>query len=225
MKVEAAQLCVSLNKALVEQKLTLNTWGNVSVTEDKLLYIKPSGVDFDKLTTENIAVIDKDGQQIHGLKPSVDTPIHRVIYQHFPNIRCILHTHSKFATIWCQSRKPIPIIGTTHADYFPTDIPVIDLPSKFDFSNYETNLGRCIVDYFKTNNIDPTIHSAVLLANHGVFLFSTRPEHIIEYAATLEFIAEMALFSTILGIDHIDNNKLFDKHFTRKHGVNKYYGQ
>lgn len=225
MNLETAKLCVLLNKSLVDHALTLHTWGNVSIKKDKYLYIKPSGVNFTNLSYSDISVIDEKNQQLSGLKPSVDTPIHQIIYQNFSNIHCILHMHSKFATIWCQARKAIPIIGTTHADYFPTDIPVIDLPKQFNFDEYEANLGLCIVDYYHRNHLDPAVHSAVLLANHGVFLFSTSPETIIEYAVTLEFIAEMALFSTLLGIEHTNNNNLFQKHFTRKHGANKYYGQ
>jgi L-ribulose-5-phosphate 4-epimerase len=225
--MNTSELCVRLNKQLYDHKITLHTWGNVSVYDSKTgnIYIKPSGVSFDDLTVDQISIIDHNGKQHSGLKPSVDTPIHNAIYKAFPQIRSILHTHSKYTTIWCQCRKNIPILGTTHADYFPGPIPVLDLPNNFDFDAYETNLGNLIVNYFIEQKEKPERTGAVLLANHGVFVFSDKPETIIEKTITLEFIAELAMCCEILGINHKDNTSLFNKHFERKHGVNKYYGQ
>lgn len=225
--MNTAELCVKLNKQLYDLKITLLTWGNVSLCDrnNNDIYIKPSGVSFDDLTVDQISVIDNQGKHRKGLKPSVDTPIHSLIYKAFPKIRSILHTHSKHTTVWCQCRKSIPILGTTHADYFPGQIPLIDLPDTFDFNNYETNLGNLIVDYFKTRQEQPDHIGAILLANHGVFIFSDNPETIIEKTITLEFIAEIAMFCEILGINHKNNTTLFDKHFQRKHGADRYYGQ
>jgi L-ribulose-5-phosphate 4-epimerase len=225
--MNSAELCAKLNKDLSLNKITMHTWGNVSIYDPKenLIYIKPSGVEFLDLVSNQISVLDLSGKQIKGLKPSVDCPTHIEIYKAFPNIRCILHTHSKYTTSWCQARKSIPILGTTHADYFEEDIPLLDLTEDFNFDNYETNIGNLIVQYFISNHKDPLRIGAILLANHGIFLFSNNPNKIIEYAITLEYIAEIAFYSCLLGINQKDNSKLFAKHFTRKHGENKYYGQ
>lgn len=225
--MNTAQLCVKLNKDLHSNKITLHTWGNVSIydSDNDHIYIKPSGVDFDNLTIDQISVVDKEEKHKAGLKPSVDTPIHVAIYKAFPHIKSILHTHSKYTTVWCQCRKHIPILGTTHADYFPGIIPLIDLPNNFDFDNYEKNLGKVIVQYFFAQKQDPERIGAILLANHGVFVFSNNPNTIIEKAVTLEFIAEIALHCEMLGINFKNNFNLFNKHFERKHGASKYYGQ
>ncbi len=220
-----SKICSKLNKQLQKHKLTKLTWGNVSIKYGNLVFIKPSGVDFKKLTHKKISIIDLQNNKILGPKPSVDTPIHLEIYKNFPDISCIAHTHSKFATIWSQARKEIPIIGTTHADCFPENIPLIDLDKNFNFINYEINLGKNIVNYFKVNNKDPNKIKAILIANHGPFIFCNNYKQLIEYCITLEYIAEMATYSNLLGINHTDNSVLFSTHFERKHGENKYYGQ
>lgn len=225
--MNSADLCVQLNKELYDHHITLHTWGNVSICDRQNgdIYIKPSGVSFRDLTVDKISVLDHTGKHYKGLKPSVDTPVHSAIYKAFPKIKSILHTHSKYTTVWCQCRKNIPILGTTHADYFPGSIPVLDLPDNFDFDDYEVNLGKLIVEYFVTHQQNPEYLGAILLANHGVFVFSAQPETIIEKTISLEFVAEIAMYCEMLGIHHKNNTSLFHKHFTRKHGVNKYYGQ
>ena len=223
--------CVVLNQQLPINHLVKLTWGNASIrTQDKEHFvIKPSGVPFNDLTPEKMAVVNLvDGKHIAGLKPSVDSEIHRAIYQGFDKVNSVIHTHSKYATAWAQAGRPIPLMGTTHADYFVGDIPVIPLLTPVELGNYETNLGASVVSYYEGRQIDPLSLSAVLLASHGTLVFHKDPEATLESALVLEEVAELALMSeAISGQFKIEANAkaLFDIHFTRKHGRNRYYGQ
>ena len=220
-----------LNQQIKENNLVKLTWGNASVlSEDgKYIAIKPSGVDFDKLTYSSICILETyTGKQIHGGKPSVDTPIHLEIYKAFPEIKSVIHSHSKFATSWAQALKPIPILGTTHADYFLSDIPLARQLKEYELDEYEKNLGQCVVDYFQTNKVNPLNIPSILLPSHGVMTFSDSPKRTLECAIVLEEIAEMAFYT--MGINrHIEIDELsevlYEKHFERKNGINKYYGQ
>lgn len=162
------------------------------------------------------------------MKPSVDTAIHLEIYKAFPEIKSIIHSHSKFATSWAQAFEPIPILGTTHADYFLGDIPVARQLEEFELDEYEKNLGQSVVDFFQSNKINPLNIPAILLPGHGVMVFSDSPKRTLECAIVLEEIAEMAYYTKSIN-PNLKQSKfskdLYTKHFERKNGINKYYGQ
>jgi len=223
--------CLYLNKSLKENDLVKLTWGNASVlTEDgKHIVIKPSGIEFDKLTFSQLCIIELyTGRLISGMKPSVDTAIHLEIYKAFPEIKSIIHNHSKYATSWAQAHRPIPILGTTHADYFLSDIPVARKLKKYELGEYEKNLGQSVVDFYQKHKINPLNIPAILLPSHGVMVFSDSSKRTLECAIVLEEIAEMAYHTEVINptieSDHL-SKELYTKHFERKNGINKYYGQ
>jgi L-ribulose-5-phosphate 4-epimerase len=221
---------ISVNKSLLSEGLVLFTWGNASARSEKydhIFFIKPSGIPFSDLNTKNISCVDlTTGLLKSGSSPSVDTPTHVALYKGFPEIRSVIHTHSKYCTIFAQAKKSIPCLGTTHADYFYGDIPVIkDLSNDEIDNNYEENTGLKIVEHFKKNNISHKNMKAALCPSHGVFVWGETPEEALKNSIILENIAEMAYKTMILYKEVIFNPKLLDKHFLRKHGNNKYYGQ
>jgi len=223
--------CLFLNKSLKDNNLVKLTWGNASVLceDSKHIIIKPSGVDFDKLTFSQLCIIELyTGKLVSGMKPSVDTAIHLEIYKAFPEIKSIIHSHSKFATSWAQALRTIPILGTTHADYFLTDIPVARQLEKFELEEYEKSLGQSVVDYYQHKKINPLNIPAILLPGHGVMVFSDSPKRTLECAIVLEEIAEMAYYTTAINPNIKPcrlSRDLYTKHFERKNGINKYYGQ
>ena len=223
--------CLFLNKSLKDNNLVKLTWGNASVLceDSKHIIIKPSGVDFDKLTFSQLCIIELyTGKLVSGMKPSVDTAIHLEIYKAFPEIKSIIHSHSKFATSWAQALRSIPILGTTHADYFLTDIPVARQLEKFELEEYEKSLGQSVVDYYQHKKINPLNIPAILLPGHGVMVFSDSPKRTLECAIVLEEIAEMAYYTTAINPNVLPcslSRDLYTKHFERKNGINKYYGQ
>ncbi len=223
--------CLFLNKSIKDNNLVKLTWGNASVLSDdgKYIAIKPSGVDFSKLTYSEICIIELyTGKQITGKKPSVDTPIHLEIYKAFPEIKSVIHTHSKFASSFAQALTSIPILGTTHADYFLDDIPVARKLQEWELEDYEKNLGVCVVDYYQKYKINPLNIPSILLPHHGTVTFSDSPKRTLECAIVLEEIAEMALYTlkinSNLELDSL-SDALYTKHFERKNGIHKYYGQ
>ena len=162
------------------------------------------------------------------MKPSVDTAIHLEIYKAFPEIKSIIHSHSKFATSWAQALTPIPILGTTHADYFLSDIPLARQLKPNELMEYEKNLGQTVVDYYQKYKINPLNIPAILLPSHGVMVFSDSPQRTLECAIVLEEIAEMAFYTKKINPSIEPTNlseELYTKHFERKNGINKYYGQ
>ena len=217
---------VDANKALRSENLVIQTWGNASVRIGNKMYVKPSGVPFEDLDEAKISRIDlPSGLHVGGKRPSVDAPTHRAIYLNFDRINAIIHTHSKYCTIFAQAKQSIPCLGTTHADYFYGDIPVIeDLCGEEIDNDYEENTGLKIVEHFRDNGICPLDMRAALLPSHGVFVWDTDIESALENAIVLEYIAELAYKTLALAGDHI-SDKLLDKHFLRKHGNKKYYGQ
>lgn len=221
------QVCRA-NLALVEHKLVIFTWGNVSQIDRKqgVVAIKPSGVDYDELTPDKIVVLDLNGKIIEGnLRPSSDTPTHLELYRQFAEVGGITHTHSPKATAWAQSCHEIPALGTTHADHFYGPVPVTDVLTKAEIEgDYELNTGKVIVRRFA--GIDPMSIPAVLVANHGPFTWGKNADKSVENAVVLEQVAAMALDTlalnpTLTGI----SQTLLDKHYLRKHGKNAYYGQ
>ncbi len=218
------------NMELPRRGLVTYTWGNVSGIDRETGYfvIKPSGVDYDKLTPEDMVVMDLEGNKIEGkYKPSSDTATHLELYKKYPEIGGVVHTHSPEATSWAQAGRSIPLYGTTHADYFFGDIPCARslTPEEID-TDYETNTGKVIIETFEKLNLNPMYTPAVLCVNHGPFTWGKDAAEAVHNAVVLEEVAKMAFRTELI------NPKaeaapvcIRDKHFYRKHGDNAYYGQ
>jgi L-ribulose-5-phosphate 4-epimerase len=216
------------NLELVRQGLVLYTFGNASAIsrEDGLVVIKPSGVPYDCMKPGDLVVTDLNGKIVEGiLRPSSDLLTHLVLYQAFPQIGGVAHTHSEYATAWAQARRPIPCLGTTHADYFRGPVPVTDsLTDKEIEQAYEENTGHVIVRAFQ--NIDPIDVPAVLVANHAPFTWGLTVGEAAQNAVILEAVAKLAHLSIqIHEAAEPAGRTLHDKHFLRKHGSSAYYGQ
>ena len=223
------------NLDLVKHGLVIFTWGNVSAIDRAtgLVVIKPSGVSYETMRAEDMVVVDLDGKVVEGdLRPSSDTPTHLVLYKAFPEIGGVVHTHSTYATAWAQAGLDIPNIGTTHADYFHDDIPCTrDMRKPEVFGEYEKETGNVIVERF--NGMNPNDTPAVLVKNHGPFTWGTDADNAVHNAVVLEQVAKMAFVSMTLNLTTLDvvnhkpsmNKLLIEKHYSRKHGPNAYYGQ
>ena len=216
------------NLELVRRGLVLYTFGNVSgiSRKDGLVAIKPSGVPYDDLTPENMVISDLQGNIVDGdFRPSSDLPTHVELYRNFPNIGGVAHTHSEFATSWAQAQRPIPCLGTTHADYFYGPVPVTAELSAEEIANeYERNTGTAICRAFA--KLDPDAIPAVLVAGHAPFCWGKDAHEATHNAVVVEYVAKMAYRS--LGINPGAKPlpaELHDKHFLRKHGKTAYYGQ
>lgn len=216
------------NLELPKKGLVTYTWGNVSGIDRQagLIVIKPSGVPYEELKLEHLVVLDLDGNKVEGnLNPSSDTPTHLTIYKNFKDVGGIVHTHSRWATIWAQAGRSIPALGTTHADYFYGEIPCTrKMTAKEINSDYEKETGNIIVETFENKN--PIYIPGVLVNNHGPFTWGKDAHEAVYNAVVLEEIAMMAYNTVSLtpGIESISQT-LLDKHFLRKHGSNAYYGQ
>ena len=217
------------NMLLPKYGLITFTWGNVSAIdrENGLVVIKPSGVEYEKMKPEDMVVVDLDGNIVEGnLKPSSDTPTHLKLYKEFEDIGGVVHTHSRWATVFSQAGRGINPYGTTQADYFYGTIPCTrDMTTTEIQENYEYNTGSVIVETFK--DIDPNKMPAILVKNHGPFTWGTDALDAVHNAVVLEEVAMMA-FNTELLNNHNSKNmpsELLDKHFLRKHGPGAYYGQ
>lgn len=219
---------VEANLDLVRRGLVLATFGNASGIdrEQALIVIKPSGVPYEDLKADHMVVTDLQGTVVEGsLRPSSDLPTHAALYRAFPTIGGIAHTHSEYATAWAQARKPIPCLGTTHADHFHGAIPVTDEMSEEEIAGeYELNTGTVIARTFA--KIDPLKVPAVLVANHGPFAWGLDARKASETAWMLEAIARTAYFTLQINSSADCVSKaLHDRHFLRKHGKDAYYGQ
>jgi L-ribulose-5-phosphate 4-epimerase len=215
------------NLDLVKHGLVVFTWGNVSAIdrEKELVVIKPSGVSYENMHAEDMVVVTFEGNAIEGrFKPSSDTATHLVLYKNFKNIGGIVHTHSQWATIWSQSGKPVPPLGTTHADYFYGNVPCTrKLTAEEIESAYEKETGNVIVETFK--NLDPEAIPGVLVNNHGPFAWGKDAADAVHNAVVLEEVSKMAYYTLkIEQVPSIDQ-ELLDKHYLRKHGKDAYYGQ
>lgn len=212
------------NMELYYSKLVIFTWGNVSARFDNYIIIKPSGVKYEVMQPEDMVVLDLDGNIINGeLKPSSDTPTHIELYKHFPDIKGICHTHSNYATSFAQSGKSLEAYGTTHADYFYGDIPCTrDLTQAETENDYEKNTGSVIIETFE--NKDYMSIPGVLVKHHGVFSWGKSASDSVHNAIVLEEIAKMNYKTIMLGGNRLPQYTL-DKHYSRKHGENAYYGQ
>lgn len=216
------------NLELPARGLVTYTWGNVSGVDRKLclFVIKPSGVPYDELKPEHLVVLDFEGKKVEGdLNPSSDMPTHLVLYKSFPEIGGIVHTHSRWATVWSQAGRSIPALGTTHADYFYGDIPCTrKLKMQEIESEYEKHTGDVIAEEFY--GVNPMFMPAVLVNNHGPFSWGKTPAEAVHNSVVLEELAMMAYYSFSLSPDLKPIDKaLLDKHFLRKHGKGAYYGQ
>jgi len=227
MLSELKELVFKANLDLVKHNLVLFTWGNASgIDREKgLIVIKPSGVEYDVMTAEQMVVVDLDGNVVEGnLRPSSDTPTHLELYKAFPHIGGVVHTHSTFATSWAQAGVSIPIIGTTHADYFGDSIPCTrDMNQAEVRGNYEQETGTVIIERFKELNSSHI--PGVLVKNHGPFTWGKNPGEAVHNSVVLEEIAKMAFIAYGVNPNLTMNPLLTEKHFSRKHGANAYYGQ
>ena len=216
------------NMKLPKYGLVTFTWGNVSGLDKETgrFVIKPSGVDYDRLTPEDMVVMDLEGNKIEGTyNPSSDTPTHLELYRAFPDIGGIVHTHSAWATSWAQAGRGIPCYGTTHADYMYGEIPCVRNLTKEEIDEaYEKNTGVLIADYFKEK--DYLSMPAVLCKNHGPFTWGKDACEAVHNAVVLEEVAKMAARSEMINPQVLPApQELQDKHYYRKHGADAYYGQ
>ena len=216
------------NLDLVKHGLVIFTWGNVSAIdrESGLVVIKPSGVSYDDMKPEDMVVVNLDGKVVEGeLRPSSDTPTHLVLYKAFPEIGGVVHTHSTYATAWAQAGIDLPNIGTTHADYFHDDIPCTADMTADQMAEYEYHTGVVIVNRISSGNINPVHTPGVLVKNHGPFSWGKDADQAVYNAVVMEQVAKMAFISLSVNPDTTMNPLLVEKHFSRKHGPNAYYGQ
>lgn len=216
------------NLELPRRGLVTYTWGNVSGIdrESGLVAIKPSGVEYDAMTAEDIVLINLDGQVVEGnLKPSSDAPTHVALYKAFPSIGGVCHTHSRWATAFAQAGMGIPAYGTTHADYFYGEIPCTREMIKVEIeSAYEANTGAVIIEAFK--DLKPDYVPAVLVKSHAPFTWGKDAADSVHNSVVLEEVAMMAIQGRALNpAMKAMPQVLLDKHFLRKHGANAYYGQ
>lgn len=228
MLKQLKQQVFEANMELPERKLITYTWGNVSGIDRKsgLVVIKPSGVPYESMKVEDMVVIDLDGKLVDGkLNPSSDASTHLVLYKAFPNIGSVVHTHSRWATIWAQAGKSIPAFGTTHADYFYGPVPCTRDMSRDEIkANYEEETGNVIVERFQ--GLNPDFVPGVLVKSHGPFTWGKTPTEAVHNTVVLEELAMMGFYTQALNqeIQPMDS-VLLDKHFLRKHGPGAYYGQ
>lgn len=223
------EVCAA-NLELVQKGIVIYTWGNVSgISEDrKYMVIKPSGVDYDKMTVEDMVVVSVEtGETVEGKwNPSSDTTTHLELYKAFSAIKGIVHTHSTTAVAFAQAGKEIPALGTTHADYFYGDIPCTrELSEKEVMEGYEINTGKVIVECIKSAGYDAMAIPGILVKNHGPFAWGKSPENAVYNAVVMEKVAEMDLKTLALNPTAEMKQYVLDKHYMRKHGPNAYYGQ
>lgn len=230
MLEELKEKVCKANLDLVRHGLVIFTWGNVSGIdrEHGLVVIKPSGVSYDDMRPCDMVVVDlASGRVVEGdLRPSSDTPTHLAIYRAWPEVGGVVHTHSTYATAWAQAGLDIPNIGTTHADYFHDAVPcTADMTEAEVKGDYELETGNVIVRRFADAGINPMHTPGVLVKNHGPFAWGTSPADAVHNAVVLEQVARMAYIAETLNPSLTMNPLLIEKHFSRKHGPNAYYGQ
>jgi L-ribulose-5-phosphate 4-epimerase len=223
---------LNANKEIARRGLAPHTFGNASGVDrsgpEPLVVIKPSGVDYAALTAADLVVTDLDGKIVEGsLRPSSDLDTHTLLYREFPQIGGIVHTHSEFATSWAQAGKPIPCLGTTHADYFHGPVPVtLPLTAQQVAEAYVRNTGWVIVERFRSEGLDPLAIPGVLVAGHAPFAWGVSPAAAVEHADVLEYIARLAFRSVLLGASEIGIPLyVSEHHYQRKHGAKATYGQ
>ncbi len=217
------------NMELPKHGLVTYTWGNVSGIdrESGLVVIKPSGVDYDVMTADDMVVVDlSTGEKVEGkLNPSSDTPTHLVLYRAFKELGGVVHTHSRWATVFSQAGMSLPALGTTHADYFYGEIPCTRKMTPEEIAGeYEAETGNVIVEAFEGKSAADI--PAVLVHSHGPFTWGTDPANAVHNAVVLEELAFMAWHNLMMDPAIAPmQQELMDKHYLRKHGANAYYGQ
>ncbi len=220
------------NREIARRGLAPHTFGNASGVDRTgsrpLVVIKPSGVDYAKLTPADLVVTDLDGKIVEGsLRPSSDLDTHTLLYREFPQIGGIVHTHSEFATSWAQACRPIPCLGTTHADYFHGPVPVTEpLTAEEVTEAYVRHTGAVIVRRFRAGGLDPVAVPGVLVAGHAPFAWGKSPAEAVEHADVLEYIARLAFRTALLNpsVSAIPVH-VSEHHYQRKHGPKATYGQ
>lgn len=226
---ELKEVVFEANLELVRRQLVIYTWGNVSAIdrEKGIVVIKPRGIEYDQLVADDMSVVDMDGNLLEGtLLPSVDLDIHLEIYKAFEEVGGIAHTHSTWATAWCQAQRDVPVMGTTHADHFYGAIPCIRHLSQEEVNgDYEANLGKAICERFEGRN--PLEMGAVLTAGHGPFTWGKDADSAVEHSVILEELCKMAKLTQDIagGRDVILPRYMTEKHYTRKYGENAYFYQ
>ena len=218
------------NMELPKRGLVTYTWGNVSgIDREKGLFvIKPSGVEYDELKPSDMVVMDLQGNKVEGdMNPSSDTKTHLVLYNAFPQVGGIVHTHSPFSVAWAQAGEDLPCYGTTHADYFYGSIPCARHLTQEELDeDYEKNTGVTIVETFKERGLDPMAVSAVLCFSHGPFTWGKDPAQAVYHSVVLEECAKMGLYTRMINPQAVPApQRMQNKHYMRKHGPNAYYGQ
>ena len=215
---------------LPKLELVIFTFGNVSIADHKrqLFAIKPSGVEYEKLSPEKMTIVDFQGNVVDGvLKPSSDSKTHAVLYKHCKEMSAIVHTHSTYATAWSQSLRDIPVYGTTHADHTTSDIPCAPpMDDEMIEGDYEYQTGFQILNCLKNRNLSYKETEMILVGSHAPFTWGASPEKAVYNAAVLEELAKMAYLTEVINSD-VKRMKemLISKHYERKHGPGKYYGQ
>jgi L-ribulose-5-phosphate 4-epimerase len=229
---ELKELVLEANLDLVKAGLVVLTWGNASAVDRTrdIIAIKPSGVAYATLTAENIVLVSLEtGKPLKGenLRPSSDTPTHLCLYQQFPEIGGIAHTHSRYATAWAQACREIPCYGTTHADTFHGPVPIVRALTGDEIDSvYEWNTGVAIVEHFRAAGLSPVHVPGALLSHHAPFAWGESAAKAVEHAIILEEVAALALRTESLRPSAPPAPQvLIDKHFERKHGAGAYYGQ
>ena len=229
MLEQLKEIVCKANLELPKYGLVTFTWGNVSGVdrESGLMVIKPSGVEYDNMTAEDMVVVSlATGEKVEGKwKPSSDTATHVALYNAFPEIGGIVHTHSRWATSFAQAGRGIPAYGTTHGDYFYGEIPCTRKMTPEEIGGeYEKETGNVIIETFASINENDI--PAVLVNSHGPFAWGTDPSNAVHNAVVLEELAFMALHTEQLNPSvSVMQQELLDKHYLRKHGKNAYYGQ
>lgn len=230
MLEELKQKVYEANMELPRRGLVTYTWGNVSgIDREKGLFvIKPSGVDYENLKPSDLVVMDLEGNKVEGdMNPSSDTKTHLVLYNEFPQIGGIVHTHSVHAVAWAQAGRDIPAYGTTHADYFYGPVPCARSLTKEEIDeDYEMNTGKLIVATFKERGINPSYAPGVICRNHGPFTWGKDAAQAVYHSVVLEEVAKMDMYTEMIKpMAEAAPSCILDKHFMRKHGPNAYYGQ
>lgn len=228
---ELKEECLNANLKIPKLRLAIYTFGNVSIYDKErgVVAIKPSGVPYNQLNISKIVLVDLDGNPIeqNSLKPSSDTKTHCYLYQKWPEVKSICHTHSTYAVGWAQSLKNVDIFGTTHADHLTTSIKCTPLMSdELIKGDYELNTGIQIIEFFESQQLSWNEVQMVLVGGHGPFTWGKSAEESVYNSKVLEEICKMAFITKSIN-PNVSKLKdvLIKKHYERKHGNNSYYGQ